>query len=66
MTHEAVDFGVEDEQGRKVAKAEIARSEVMFGNIRIKCPFDNTEHEVSAGTEKFICPIGQDVLLIDV
>ena len=44
--------------------AIIVRSEVMFGNIRIKCPFDNTEHEVPAGTEKFICPIGQEVLLI--
>ena len=44
--------------------AEIIRSEVMFGNIRIRCPSDLTEHEVPAGAKEFICPVGKEVLLI--
>ena len=64
MTHEAVDFGVEDEQGRTIIKAEIIRKEIMFGNIRIRCPYDLTEHEIPAETKKFICPVDQTVLLL--
>jgi hypothetical protein len=47
-------------------QAIIVRAEEMFGNIRIRCPVDLTEHEVLVGTKEFICPIGQEVLLIGV
>ena len=51
-------------EGQKGTKAEIVRSEVMFGNIRIQCPYDFTEHEIPAETKKFICPVDQTILLI--
>ena len=46
------------------ATAEIVRSEAMFGNIRIRCPIDLTEHEVPVGTKEFVCPVGQEKLII--
>ena len=44
--------------------AEIIRSEVMFGNIRIRCPGDGTEHEVRVSAETFDCPIDGEKLII--
>ena len=65
MAHkETASEHVLDEQGRKVMKAIIVREDVMFGNIRIKCPISHTEHEVPFGTERFVCPIENVVLLI--
>ena len=48
-----------------VLKAKLIRSEVMFGNIRIRCPGDLTEHEVPVGTKVFICPVGGERLTIE-
>ena len=62
---EEIYLSSEQKAGRTLRKAIIVRSEVMFDNIRIKCPVDMTEHEVAAGTKEFICPIGQEVLAID-
>lgn len=45
-------------------KAIIIRSEVMFGNIRIRCPGDGTEHEVPADSKEFLCPVDNVVLLV--
>ena len=65
MAHkETASEHVLDEQGRKVMKAIIVREDVMFGNIRIKCPISQTEHEVPAGTKEYICPIDLTVLLL--
>ena len=51
-------------EGQKGTQAEIIRRESMFGNIRIRCPYDFTEHEIAAETKKFICPVDQTVLLL--
>ena len=46
-------------------KVKIIRSETMFGNIRIRCPIDLTEHEVPVGTKEFVCPVGGEKLTIE-
>ena len=45
-------------------KAEIIRSDIMFGNIRIRCPNDFTEHEISADLKEFLCPVDGTLLLL--
>ena len=54
----------EHKAGRTLRKALIVRSEVMFGNIRIKCPNDFTDHEVPADLKEFLCPVDGVVLVI--
>ena len=49
---------------QKGTKAEIVRKEIMFNNIRIRCPVDFTEHEIPAETKKFICPVDRIILLL--
>ena len=44
--------------------AVIVRAEEMFGNIRIRCPSDGTEHEIPKDAKEFICPIDEEVLII--
>lgn len=52
------------EGGSSKPRAIIVRAEIMFGNIRIRCPNDFTEHEVSADSKEFLCPIDGTVLIL--
>ena len=67
MSHTSMGFegGAQETPGERNAK--ILRSEVMFGNIRIRCPADFTEHEIPAGTKEFTCPVdGTKLIILDV
>ena len=65
MSHSSMGFEAADEFGRRAMHAQIVRSEVMFGNIRIRCPESMTEHEVPANEKFFVCPIDSVKLLIN-
>ena len=57
-------FSAIDSERRKVMPAEIIRKETIFGNIRIRCPVDGTEWEVSKNLKSYVCPVGGERLLI--
>ena len=64
MTNVYSNFMGETAGGQLGTKAEIVRKEIMFGNIRIRCPMDQTEYEVPATIKEFICPTSNEKLFI--
>ncbi len=61
---EGIFLSWEEKEGRALRKALIVRGEVMFDNIRIKCPISQTEHEVSKDAKEILCPVDSTVLVI--
>ena len=64
MTHNSEHFKGGRMAREKTTNAEIIRKEVMFGNVRIRCPDDLSEHEVAATLKEFKCPIDGKLLVI--